>query len=466
MSRPRLLLPIIVQFEVRTLLRTGLIQQIAEYAQPVVLQEWEDPELQRDFEQAGAEVHRLPEVHLGRDYRRVLRHIDVWHLQRLRSPSTTIDKRRRNAMLPWHRRMRLHAREAFYRSRLRMPGAVQRLFEAEKRLVETDTNINDLRRMFEELRPDALLTSWPFFRQELLLARLASLMQLPLCAPIASFDNITTRGWIPATFDTYFLWNQYNVRELHRAYPETHDVPVTIVGAPQFDFYWDDSYVWDEKTWRKTLNLPADCPVILFGAGHYQIVPHEPHWLQQLDEAVERGEIPGQPIILFRRHPNDPLDRWQSVLNQARHVVYDNPWPEGKTVAARTNVRRTDIERLASTLKHTAVHINASSTMTIDGAIFDRPQIGPAYDDRSGRRYDRIVKDLYEREHFLPITYSGGLDVVCSREEMVAAVRTAFEHPEQRAEGRKRLVREICAFTDGKSTERLNRALETFLVRQ
>src|SRR4030095_2230990 len=133
--------------------------------------------------------------------------------------------------------------------------------------------------------------------------------------------------------------------------------------------------------WRKRLSLPPQRPVILFGGGHYTIVPHEPHWLTQLDQAIGSGEIPGRPLILFRRHPVDPFERWREVLGNARNIFYDDPWPIGKNVG-RTNIEQEDIDKLTSSLFPSSVHINASSSLTIDGAIFDRPQIGPAYDDR------------------------------------------------------------------------------------
>jgi CDP-glycerol glycerophosphotransferase (TagB/SpsB family) len=109
------------------------------------------------------------------------------------------------------------------------------------------------------------------------------------------------------------------------------------------------------------------------------------------------------------------------------------------------------------------VHINASSTLTVDGAIFDRPQIGPAYDADRLKKFDRVLKDLYVREHYLPITNSGGLDVVYSREQLVSAVNAAFEDPAARSEGRKKLVSEICTFADGKSSQRVVDKLKDLL---
>ena len=237
-----------------------------------------------------------------------------------------------------------------------------------------------------------------------------------------------------------------------------------MVGAPQFDFYRDPSYLWPEDTWRRAVGLPPGRPVILYGGGYQTIVPPEPIYLAHLDAAIERGEIAGNPVVLFRRHPVEPVERWQGVVAAARHVVSDEPWAPGREVAGKTNVRRADIERLASTLHHADVHVNVSSTMTVDGAFFDRPQVGPAYDDTPGARHHRTVRELYEREHYVPITRSGGLALAGSRQALAAAVNAALAAPGEGTEGRRRIVREIATYADGRSTDRVYDALAHFLT--
>lgn len=258
--------------------------------------------------------------------------------------------------------------------------------------------------------------------------------------------------------------NKRNKRELLRGYPEASSSVIKVIGAPQFDFYYDKSYVWDETTWKKRLKLPDNRPIILFAAGFFKIVPNEHHWLKQLDDAIENRDIKGKPVILFRIHPVDPLDRWKPILKNAKHIVFDEPWQTPETGKGRANVKREDIEKLVSTLYHTQVHVNASSTMTVDGAIFDKSQIGPAYDDRPGRKYDQIVKDLYKREHYIPIVNSGGLELAHSRNELISLINSAFENPGRLSSKRKNLVKEICTYDDGKSAERLEAAFKLFLI--
>ena len=101
--------------------------------------------------------------------------------------------------------------------------------------------------------------------------------------------------------------------------------------------------------------------------------------------------------------------------------------------------------------------------MTVDGAILNRPQVGPAYDDQDGRKFDRSMKELYLREHYLPITNSGGLSVCYSEPELIDNINHYLAHPEENSAERMKLVQEICTFNDGKSATRVANAVRTFM---
>ena len=461
--KPRLLIPITVQFSVRYLIRTGLLNRIIEYADPIIVIGWEDAGLAAELQGLGAEVFNLPRKKIGIRYMRLYKQIYQWQLKCINSPTSAIERRRYDLTKPFTDRIRTTARDDLFRLALFMPGYVDNILQKQITLVWQDTNISEYLSLVERIKPDAILSLTPFFIEEELLLRAAEKMNIPMVAAYLSFDNITTRNYTPISFDEYFLWNRYNREELWRVYPGARSKKVTIVGAPQFDFYYDESYLWDESTWRKVVGLPDSRPVILFASTGKFVAPHEGQWLFHLDEAIERGQIHGNPVILFRKHPNDPSDYWKSLISSTRHIIFDEPWMEGKETAGKTNVTRRDIEKLASTLFHCIVHINTSSTMTVDGAIYDRPQIGPAYDETG--KFARASRELYLREHYLPITRSGGLDIVTNRQDLIQAINSAIREPNLRSSGRKKLVQEICTFIDGKCTERVNIALHDFLFR-
>jgi hypothetical protein len=347
--------------------------------------------------------------------------------------------------------------------KLAIPGGFKKAQQRELALFWSDTNARAVEQQLRQLKIDVVFSLTPFLNDEEMIARVGTLSGIPSAVALLSFDNLTTRPWIPVTFDLYLLWNRHNADQLHRGYPQSVEREVKIVGSPQFDFYWKPEYIWSDGEWRDRLGLPPDRPVLLFAGGYFTCAPHEPQFLGQLDDAIEANEIPGKPIILFRRHPVDPLERWQGVLRRAKNVLVDNPWQLGVKILGHTNIGTDDICKLASTLYYSGVHVNVASTMTIDGAIFDRYQVGPAYDDSPSRKYDRAAYECYQQEHFLPITQSGGMAIARSRQELILAARAGFTDPAQMREGRRRIVEEICTFSDGKCSQRVASALREFI---
>ena len=115
------------------------------------------------------------------------------------------------------------------------------------------------------------------------------------------------------------------------------------------------------------------------------------------------------------------------------------PWNIDTTTKGHTNIQMNDIVNLCSTLKWSDIHINASSTMTVDGAIYDKPQIGPAFDDIGDKIFDKNNKALYHRKHFEPITNSGGLILAKNRRELIEAINDALNNPEKLSRQRKKI---------------------------
>lgn len=468
LNRPRLLIPLTYHFSVRYIVRTGLLNSLLPFSQPVIGLGWQDQDLSDELRSMGVEVAHLPTPRYGTDYSRLRKQIDTWYYDyRLRTVSTIINERRKNIGLPISAVLIKQVRRLFHRLKLLRSGEVSRILNEERRLVESDTNLRECDEFIKRLNIQSVFSVTPYHREEELILRAAAFGHLPTCTSIISFDNLTSRPWMPVLFDYYMVWNRYNAAELHRAYPETINRPVAIVGPAQFDFYWQPEYIWSETQWRELLSLPENRPVMLYAGGPPAQIPHEPGFIQQIDNAISEGKIPGKPIILFRRHPVDSLERWQPVLQQCKHVFLDEPWSLGQigvgNIYKFSNVTNEDIARLVSTLYHTKVHVSVCSTMALDGAVFGKPQIGPAYDDSPTRKYDRTIRELYQKEHYLPIVRSGGVSIAYNRDELIALIAQDMLEPQSKSEQRQEMLQEICTFLDGNCTERVATGIRNFL---
>ena len=81
MSKPRVLIPISLQFSIRYLLRSGLLSQLSASLHPVILLGWKDESLEQELVQAGCEVHPLQKATWGAQDQRARGTMNQWHEQ-------------------------------------------------------------------------------------------------------------------------------------------------------------------------------------------------------------------------------------------------------------------------------------------------------------------------------------------------------------------------------------------------
>lgn len=463
-GRPRVLVPITIHFSVRYVVRTGLLARMRAFCEPVLALSWDDDDLVADLRTEGVEVARLPDAQVDAAVHGLVRTLDAGFTRRLGSPSTAIDRRRQHVDRAPAVRLRRWA--SWKKAQLLdlRPGNEERARRALPGALASGTNIDAFEAFLRDQRIDVVFSVTPFSVQELVLLHAAARAGIPQITSILSFDNITTRPPLPVIFDRYLVWNDANVRELMRGYPELRREDVAVVGPAQFDFYADADRVRPEAEWRRSIDLPDGRPTVLYGAGPPSVSPHEAQYVDHLLAAIADGALPAELIVVLRRHPNDLPARWERFRAHPS-VRFDDPGELGahQYRPGQVNLRDEQISDLCSTLAHTDVHVNVSSTMTLDGAFYGKPQIGPAYDDEGGRPQRRRAVELYQREHFLEIVESGGLELAHSRTELIRLVERALAEPSRLAPQRQVMLERLCSRTDGRATERVAHELEAFV---
>ncbi|HRH51330.1 MAG TPA: CDP-glycerol glycerophosphotransferase family protein [Panacibacter sp.] len=464
MLKQRLLVTISFSFSIRYLYRTGLLKQLQDFSEIVIAITWNEKELIEELENDGFEVHLVPEPVMQPAYNSIRKKIEYWfNAFQLQSPTRKIQIHYLNQYLSAKTVILRKTREWYNYLKFLLPGYSKRLFAREKQLLKTKTNFDVYVQWINDLNIDSVFTVTPFHKQEDLLLRACKSAGKKMITSILSFDNITKRSWIPVEYDCYMVWNKYNESELKRIYPFTINRPVTITGAPQFDFYFKKDYLLSLNEWKNIVGLPfSDRKIILYAGGPQLLFPNEPQYLQHLDQAINDGLIKNNPVILFRCHPIDKIERWKKALNNSTNIIFDHSWTGTENIF-NANIINSDIKKLCSTLAYTDVHINLCSTMTVDGSTFKKPQIGPAYDAVNPDK-EYLLQQMYHQEHFLPIIKTGGLLLATSKELLIKYVNDALENPVVYITKSNRIIEEIITYTEGQSTSRVTKAIKDFLT--
>jgi CDP-glycerol glycerophosphotransferase (TagB/SpsB family) len=456
MQKKRILIPISFSFSIRYIVRTGLIDEIKKFAHPVIILTWNQEDLISELNLQGVEVHLLPEIKRDDIYANHRRKVDYWFNHFMsKSPSKKIQQKFLAKQNTSQVKLVSRLREKYNIVKMYLPGAKEKLFAKEATILSKHTDYENVIKWVQNLNADTVFTVTPFHAQEDIFLRACKSIGLKMLTAILSFDNITKRGWIPVEYDVYMVWNKYNFNELKRIYPYTNKKKIVITGAPQFDFYWNKNYLLPITEWKKNVGIPLDNQrkIILYAGGPKSLFPNEPQYLKHIDEAITEGKIIGNPIVLFRCHPVDEVERWKKYLGNSSNVIFDISWTGDKNLLL-ANVTDADIAKLCSTLAYTDVHINLCSTMTVDGSAFSKPQIGPAYDDVLPVSA-KLLKNMYWQEHFLPIIKTAGIKLAESKQQLIDYINQALDNPQDMIIAADKIINEIITFSDGQSTSRV-----------
>ncbi len=464
--KKRVAVTISFSFSVRYLVRTGLLEKLRLFAEPVVCIFWNQEDLIEELKSKGFEVHVLPASQQGKQYRETRLKIDYWFRYfKLKSKQKNLEHRYLEKFRATKKIIIDRLREYYNAAKFLIPGYAKRIHRREKRLLITDTNYNAMLQLVDELNIDAVFTVTPFHNKEDIFLRAAKARNKKMITSILSFDNIVKRGWLPVNYDCYIVWNKHNAAEIRRIYKdavELNNNSVYIEGAPQFDFYKMPEYILPKENWLQLVGLPNnDRKIILYAGGPDLLFPQEPQFLKHIDDALDNGRINGDPIVLFRCHPIDKVDRWKNIIGNSKNIYFDSSWA-GASKLSYANVTDTEIAKLCSTLYYTDLHINVCSTMAVDGSAFNKPQIAPAYDEEYPNS-KHPIRNLYYQEHFVPIVNTNGIAMADDRNKLIDLINEALIHPEKFITDCENVLKEIITYTDGKCTERVIKILENEL---
>lgn len=444
----------------RVLQHTDLVARLSDECEPVIWATSRDSTRNSSiWESVDAPVDPLPEI-------RPFKEIPHNYLRRLNEFAWDYQFR-----LPSRMSMMKHVRDrnqsaaikalkfpAWLVAKMKLEGSLE---DAVERMMLGYPRSEEAERRLKELDPVLLVTTGPFQYEQPAIFAAAKNLGIPTLAYIPSWDNVTTKNRLVYKYDGYVVWSEQTRRELHHFYPASRDVPVFVVGAPQFDVFFQERYYLSKQEFCSQQGLDPDLPTIVYALGSPNFLK-EHHGAIEFAKRVANGEI-GNVQMLVRPHPiHDNAELMEAFRPFAPLVRLQETPNAGIDLNERSQDKQQIIEWI-NTFRHADVVVNLSSTVTVDAAIFDKPIVNLDFDPHPGRPHQQLVKDInHSWNHFQPIAESGGVTLVNDYDEMAAAVKLYLDDPGLHRQERKQITEYVCGYVDGRCAVRMADAIKGF----
>ncbi len=462
------LVPVSFNFQIRYLIRSGLLEKLKAFCNPIIILFWKQEDLIKELHDSGFEVIYFP-LELPNDkYIKLRESIDNFYKKKIvKSPSLHIKKYRN-----WQRKS-LKGKLKHLINLFKINNLFYNLnnFKKDTALLEKIVSQTEgyyrLNEIFIKFHIQAIFTTAPFHYSEELSCLVAKNNKIPIYYSVLSFDNLTTRGYLPFIANHYFVWNSFNKNELLRINPTLDQDKISVTGPIQFDFYYQKQYIIKYEKWKSDKSIPIDRPVILYGANAKIWIPNEYLIIKALDNAISNGDVVMNPVILLRPHPTDSFLDWKNFTKTSKNVLIEKSieknQTEDKMYNKYSNFTLIDVVNLSSSLAHSTVHISYASTLAIDGACFDKPQICPYFAPDHSVYSDEGIRSLYHSEHYIPIRLSGAIDLPRNIEELIECINRALKEPALKSRERSRLLDQMITYQDGGATDRMAQKMEMLI---
>jgi hypothetical protein len=357
---------------------------------------------------------------------------------------------------------------AGYIQALRAPARALAMLRAERALESgLDKLLLSYRRSPEaeerikSMSPDVVITTGPFQFEQPAIAATARNLGIPVVALIPSWDNVSTKHRMVFKYDGFIVWSDQTKRDLHRFYPDSREVPTYVVGAAQFDVFFQKRFHVTREEFCADYGLRPELPIVVYAVGSPNFLK-EHHGALDMAARVARNEL-GDVQMIVRPHPLHDNGAMESQLREFYPRVVLQRTAEVDLALSARSQDENQIKEWVNTFRHADVVINLSSTVAVDAAILDKPVVNLDYDPEPGQPNQALVKDVnHTWTHFKPIAESGGVWLVNSPEETVEAVKTYLSNPGLHREKRKWIAGYVCQHLDGHSGERMAEAMLDF----
>lgn len=299
--------------------------------------------------------------------------------------------------------------------------------------------------------------------------RWAAHHQLPCLHVIGNYDHVSSKGFRGISPKRLLVWGPQMLEDAV-AYQGIAVRKIQVIGSLRYNSI-NKKKLQDPAVFLKKIGLETDRKTIVFAGYAYASQYYEV--LTMYRDLLASGE---RCQLILRLYPNktfmnsiyiEPLTHYAKSLP---HVYISYADPHFKHGYRDKEVLQVEEDELWNILNSCDVLVDYYSTITLEGAIFDKPIIHMHYLPQTAQPYvsKPVPLPTWDQIHSRRILASGAVQVAHNRQELMTTIHNAFRQPGMYTEERKKLIARECGPLDGLASDRLLGAcrLEMHAVQQ
>lgn len=266
--------------------------------------------------------------------------------------------------------------------------------------------------------------------------------KIPTTTFIFSWDNLTSKGRMLGSFDSFLVWSNLMKKELLHFYPNVTADKVKVVGTPQFEPYTMERYSCSRDEFYTLFNLYKNKKVICYSCADASIGGNDPTVIKAIANAIRAGKITNCQLVV-RTSPAEEATQFAAIKAEFPEIIWNNP----KWILTRENHAEAwsqripsieDIKDLRSLLQYADLNVNMCSTMSLDFMLFDKPVINTVFGNIENGLYND--QRFLSYDHYKNVIDSEAVTIAKNEKELVEQINEVLANPAARRIERKGLV--------------------------
>ncbi len=297
--------------------------------------------------------------------------------------------------------------------------------------------------LLEQMRADCRAVVFSNLQTERVVPFLLAARRLRLATVgyVASWDHTVGKGVISPHMDRYIVQNDVMRDDLVR-YHGIASERIVVTGWPQTDMYQRKRRREDYVRLLRGYGLDPGRPLVTIMGNTPTNTPYESRFVERMvrwwDESGGRDRF----SLLFRPHPRDSdwEERFAAAIRREDIVVQSPSY--------------TDLEVLATLLQHASCVVSNAGTILLDSLVNDRPAVCVLYDEGAPTGESWAAKNA-TGEHYRQLMESAAFYRAHQFDEVARGIESALANPQELADERRRVAREVVGEVDGRAGDRV-----------